>query len=96
MVRQKLVGHLCSAVDDRCTADVNGTFVQPSEGQQHGMKMMVQAEQMKVCMLKSLLLEMTAQQFSTVFLFQLSSIFTLNIKTDIEIFILVLLKTKTT
>lgn len=71
MVRQKLVGRLCSAVDDHRTADVNGTSVQPSEGQQHGMKMMVRAEQMKVCMLTSLLLEMTAQQFSIVFLFQL-------------------------
>lgn len=71
MVRQKLVGRLCSAVDDHCTADVNGTFVQPSEGQQHGMKMMVQAEQLNVCMLKSLLLEMTVQQFSIVFLYQL-------------------------
>lgn len=56
MMRQKPVGHLCSAADDHCTADVNGTSVQPSEGQQHGMKTMVQAEQMKVCMLKSLLL----------------------------------------
>lgn len=35
---------------------MNGASVQPSEGQQHGMKMTVQAEQMKVCMLKSLLL----------------------------------------
>lgn len=55
-MRQKPVGHLCSAADDHCTADANGTSVQPSEGQQHGMKTMVQAEQMKVCMLKSLLL----------------------------------------
>lgn len=43
------------AGDGHCT-DVNGASVQPSEGQQHGMKMTVQAEQMKVCMLKSLLL----------------------------------------
>lgn len=56
-IRQKPVGHLCSAADDHCTADANGTSVQPSEGQQHGMKTMVQAEQMKVCMLKSLLLQ---------------------------------------
>jgi len=57
MIRQKPAGHLCSAADDHCTADANGTSVQPSEGQQHGMKTMVQAEQMKVCMLKSLLLQ---------------------------------------
>lgn len=55
MIRQKPVGHLCLAGDGHCT-DVNGASVQPSEGQQHGMKMTVQAEQMKVCMLKSLLL----------------------------------------
>lgn len=35
---------------------MNGASVQPSEGQQHGMKIKVLAEQMKVCMLKSLLL----------------------------------------
>lgn len=55
MIRQKPAGHLDWAGDGHCTG-VNGASVQPSEGQQHGMKTTVQAEQMKVCMLKSLLL----------------------------------------
>lgn len=55
MIRQKPAVHLNLAGDGHCTG-VNGASVQPSEGQQHGMKTTVQAEQMKVCMLKSLLL----------------------------------------
>lgn len=52
--RQEPVGHVRLAGDGHCT-DMNGASVQPPEGPRHGMKITVPAEQMKVCVLKSLL-----------------------------------------
>lgn len=51
-----LVGHLGSAGAGHRTVGESVAFAQPSVDPQHGMKMRVQAGQMTVCMLKSLLL----------------------------------------